>query len=149
MTWLSAIRMYLLWIMILNLVWEFFHLPLYTIWTEGTATGIAFAVVHCTGGDVLIAAASLLAALIISSNSRWPAHRYWSVVTLAVAIGLAYTIFSEWLNAIAGDTWAYSELMPIIPGIGIGLSPIAQWLVIPLIGFWWLSRKADWSSSSE
>ena len=42
-----------------NLVWEIAHAPLYTIWVEGSRGDIAFAIVHCTLGDVLIAASSL------------------------------------------------------------------------------------------
>ena len=86
MTWLSAIRIYLLWIAAVNLIWEFSHVPLYTIWTEGTVASIVFAVVHCTGGDVLIGGSSLLAALIIFGSFRWPAQRYWSVAVLTVAV---------------------------------------------------------------
>ncbi len=36
-----------------NFVWESLHLPLYTIWLQGTRGENAFAVVHCTGGDIL------------------------------------------------------------------------------------------------
>ena len=38
-----------------HLLWEIGHVPLYTIWTEGSWGEIAFAVLHCTGGDLLIA----------------------------------------------------------------------------------------------
>src|SRR3546814_3917201 len=34
--WLTALRRYLVAITVGNLVWEFAHLPLYTIWYEGT-----------------------------------------------------------------------------------------------------------------
>ena len=141
MTWLSAIRIYLLWIAAVNLIWEFSHVPLYTIWTEGTLASIVFAVIHCTGGDALVGGSSLLAALMIAGSSRWPIQNYWPVAAITMAFGLAYTGFSEWLNTSVRATWAYSELMPIVPGIGIGLSPIAQWLVIPLTAFWVLSKK--------
>jgi hypothetical protein len=43
----------------LNLVWEVAQLPLYTLWVEATPGEIAFAILHCTGGDAMIAAASL------------------------------------------------------------------------------------------
>jgi hypothetical protein len=41
----------------LDLLWEAAHLPLYAIWTDGTIREKAFAVLHCTMGDVLIALA--------------------------------------------------------------------------------------------
>jgi hypothetical protein len=50
---------YLPWLAVLNLVWEIAQLPLYTIWNDGTRTEIAFAVLHCTLGDILIGMAAL------------------------------------------------------------------------------------------
>ncbi len=33
---------------------------------------------------------------------------------------------SEWLNVLVSQTWACSDLMPVVPVIGIGLSPLLQ-----------------------
>ena len=52
--WLRAFKVYFGVITIGNLAWETLQLPLYTIWTTGTAQEQAFAVVHCTGGDLLM-----------------------------------------------------------------------------------------------
>jgi hypothetical protein len=65
--WLTALRVYLLVLAGGTLVWEAAHLPLYTIWRSGTWCENAFAVVHCTGGDLLIAAGSLTLAFILGS----------------------------------------------------------------------------------
>jgi hypothetical protein len=50
---------------------------------------------------------------------------------LVIAFGLVYTGYSEWLNATVRQSWTYSDLMPVIPWLGLGLSPMLQWLVIP------------------
>ena len=50
--WIAALRAYLLATAFLDLLWEAAHLPLYTIWTDGTIRDKAFAVLHCTMGDV-------------------------------------------------------------------------------------------------
>jgi fluoride ion exporter CrcB/FEX len=123
----------------LNLAWEFLQLPLYTLWYESAPSVIAFAVVHCTLGDVLIAFFTLLAALILAGASDWPHKRYWKVAILTGALGVAYTVFSEWNNTVMTRNWAYSSLMPTL--WGIGCSPVAQWLVIPSIIFWTLQRQ--------
>lgn len=138
--WFSALRRYFLAIALGNLIWEFAQLPLYTIWHQGTAREIVFAAVHCTGGDVLIAGMSLLAALMVLGTGRWP-HARFRVVALATILGgLAYTVFSEWLNTEIRGSWAYSEWMPTLPLIGAGLSPFAQWMVVPAVGLWWAYR---------
>lgn len=138
---LTALRRYFSVIIPANLVWEFAHMPLYTIWIEGAWGEIVFAAVHCTGGDILIAMSALMLALMLSGRG-WPfvAATRRAVTVLTLLFGLGYTVFSEWLNIVIREAWAYSDLMPIIPVIDAGLSPVLQWLVIPLAAFWWASR---------
>lgn len=138
---LSALRRYFALIVPFHLVWEFAHMPLYTLWKTGTPGEILFAAVHCTGGDVLIATGTLLIALLFV-GSGWPRTRpaRSRVPTIAIVLGLGYTIYSEWLNIVVRAAWAYSQLMPTVPVIGTGLSPLLQWLVVPAAGFWWAHR---------
>ena len=124
-------RAYLAATVALNLVWEEAQMPHYTIWNEGTAGSRAFAVLHCTAGDVLIALTVLAGALILVGNTAWPTRRAGRVTAVTVAAGLAYTVFSEWLNVEVRRSWAYSDLMPTLPPFGTGLSPLLQWLVVP------------------
>ncbi len=135
--WLSVMRRYLTFTAVANLVWETLQLPLYTIWLEAEAGMILFAVVHCTAGDILIATSALVLALSLTGSSAWPLIGHRKVVIFTITMGLVYTIFSEWLNTEVRESWAYSELMPTLPILGTGLSPIAQWIVIPLAAFWW------------
>lgn len=123
-----------------NLVWEFAHLPFYTLWETGTTSEIIFAAVHCTGGDILIALSSIMLALFLAGNSSWPSARGLPVITLTLISGLGYTVFSEWLNIAVRQAWAYRDLMPVIPILGTGLSPILQWIIIPLAGFYFALR---------
>ena len=41
-----------------HLGWEVAQWPLYTLWREADALHIAWAVLYCTAGDVLIASAA-------------------------------------------------------------------------------------------
>jgi hypothetical protein len=138
--WLVVLRRFLIFVALASLVWELGHLPLYTIWSEGRPSEILFAVVHCTGGDVLISGASLLLALLLGGNPAWPCDAYRRVAAFTVAFGIVYTALSEWLNTEIRGSWAYSELMPVVPLINTGLSPLAQWIVIPIAAFWWARR---------
>jgi hypothetical protein len=121
-----------------NLAWESLHLPLYTLWRTGTPGEKVFAVIHCTAGDILIGLSTLVLALVLVGDRRWPVSRYWPVASAAIGIGLTYTMFSEWLNISVRATWAYSEYMPVLPmfEFSLGLSPILQWLIVPSLGFW-------------
>ena len=53
--WLRAFRVYLGASIAFHFCWEALQLPLYTIWRTGSGREIAFAVVHCTAGDLMIA----------------------------------------------------------------------------------------------
>ena len=145
----TALRRYFVCIALGNLLWEVAQLPLYTIWITGTRGQLAFAVVHCTAGDLLIATLALLAALVTVGNARWPAKRFTRVAFVTVGAGVAYTIFSEWLNLVVRQSWAYSEAMPVVPLIGVGLSPLLQWLVIPGVAMLVVRRSRSQSSPGK
>jgi hypothetical protein len=137
-----VLRRYFLFAALANLAWEVAHLPLYTLWWESGFGENAFAVVHCTGGDLLIATASLTLALLFFAERDWPEGGFLKVATAAVICGVGYTVFSEWLNTEIRGSWTYTDRMPVVPILGTGLSPLAQWLVIPPAAFWWARRPA-------
>lgn len=133
--WLAALRAYLGAMAVGNLAWEVAQLPLYTIWNEGSIGNRAFAVAHCTAGDLLIGLSALVIALVVAGHQSWPASRFWAVAVLAVLIGIVYTGFSEYHNVLVKQAWAYSHLMPTVSvlGFSIGVSPLLQWLVVPAV----------------
>lgn len=114
-----------------NLLWEVAQLPLYTLWTEASRGAIAYAVLHCTAGDVLIAGGALLAAICLTAPPGFPRRGFARVAVAATLLGLGYTVFSEWLNTSIRASWAYAPGMPIVPLVGVGLTPFLQWLVLP------------------
>ena len=123
-----------------NLLWEVAQLPLYTIWTEGTNAEIFFAVIHCTLGDILIAAVSLIVSWVAIARRTWPSEKYWLVATVALLVGAIYTVFSEWLNVSLRASWSYRDAMPTVGPLNTGLAPLLQWIVLPSIDFVWLRR---------
>ena len=133
--WQGTFGRYLALMLAGHLAWELGQLPLYTIWTEGTPGQIAFAVAHCTGGDLLIASASLALGWLLAGMPAWPHRRYGLTAFFTIAAALAYTVFSEWLNVSVRGAWAYAAIMPTVPPFGTGLAPLLQWLVVPMIVF--------------
>lgn len=131
--WLSTIRRYLLATAVLHFVWEVAHMPLYTLWQTGTRHEIVFAALHCTVGDFLIALTTLTAAVLISGNKQWPEERFVGVFVVTLFTGILYTAFSEWLNSEIRASWEYNEAMPVVPFVGMGLSPLMQWIVVPTV----------------
>src|SRR3546814_17822274 len=90
--WLRALRRYLAAVALMNLVWEFGHMPLYTLWETGTASEISFAALHCAGGDILIALASVTPALFLAGQPAWPRSGGRRVIDTHVIMGSALTL---------------------------------------------------------
>jgi hypothetical protein len=122
-----------------NLAWEFLHLPLYTLWRSASSRFLAFAAFHCWLGDMLIAAICLAIA-IFATGRVWPWQDYGRTAVMSVLLGVGYTVFSEWLHVGVRASWAYAPVMPRVPPLGTGLSPLLQWILVPTIAFLWARR---------
>ncbi len=121
----------------LHSLWELAQFPLYTVWHDSGWPQILYALVHCTLGDMMI----LLSVFwLVSAFNR---SRHWmyapSVMlnaTLFTVLGLAYTVYSEIVNTRIDKSWAYTELMPIVPVVEVGGTPFMQWLLISPVLVW-------------
>jgi hypothetical protein len=129
--WRAFLARYLPGMAAANLAWEVAQLPLYPIWAEEPPGSVLYAVAHCTAGDVLIAGSALLLAMCLAAPRGFPERGLVRAVIVATLVGLAYTAFSEWLNTAVRASWAYAPSMPIVPFIGVGLTPFLQWLLLP------------------
>ena len=87
--------------------------------------------------------AALYLVIAATGNLVWeavqiPLYTIWSTGTtreIFVAVGVAYTIFSEWLNVQVWNYWSYSAIMPVLPWFGTGLAPVLQWAIVPGLAF--------------
>jgi hypothetical protein len=145
--WLRAARNYLVAVGLGNLLWEAAQFPLYTVWYEGSRGHQLLALLHGTVGDVFISAAALMASLVIFGDKTWPARAFWRVGVPMLVFGLGYTVYSEWINVEVRHTWAYSRLMPTVPPLGTGLSPLLEWLVVPVLALLVLRRAVGTGSA--
>lgn len=120
----------------LQVLWETAQLPLYTVWYQKGWGYILYSVVHCTLGDLLILVISYELVALLNRNRQWVDRTIlWNGLAFT-ALGAGYTIYSEVINVYIEKTWAYTDVMPIVPIIGIGLAPLLQWLIIPPILLW-------------
>jgi hypothetical protein len=126
---------YVPWMAAVNLAWEAAHVRLYTLWVEASVAYIAFSVLHCTVGDVLIGVFALLFALLLSGRLSITSWRFSRIALLVTLFGTAYTVWSEWMNVRLLRSWAYADSMPrlAIGTFDLGLTPVLQWLIIPSV----------------
>ena len=115
---------------LLNFAWELSHCPLY----KGCGYGFA----HVTFLALASLADAILAVLLyfgfalVYRNGRWAhpltARRgFWLMV-----VGGTGAVVSEMAHLAAGN-WAYTAGMPLIPGIGVGIAPVLQFTVLPVL----------------
>ena len=144
MAWRFIALRFVPWFAVLSLAWEAAQARLYTLWTESPASSIAFAIAHCTAGDLIIGVAVVLLALIVLRQGPLHEWRFAPIAVLATARGTGYTVFSEWMNVTLLRSWAYAEAMPrlTIGGFELGLTPLLQWLLLPSISL--LLARRGW-----
>lgn len=126
---------------LLNFVWEFWQVPLYT---DMPAVAHWEGVIVCTQatlGDVVITLLAFWAAAALVRSRAWIEQRNRRAALAFVAVGVAATVLLEWLATDALGRWSYAPSMPVLPVLGTGLAPLLQWLVLPPLVIWFGRRQ--------
>lgn len=113
-------------------VWEIWQMPFY----RTSSLSFMDAVKGCTMGslgDAGIMVATYTIAAWIGGSRYWVTELSRLPVITYLCTGLVVTIAFEQIALNVSFGWRYSELMPIDPFFGIGLVPIAMWVVVPLV----------------
>ena len=117
-----------------NYAWELAQSPLYT--EMDSARTVWW---HCfvgSLGDGLLVLLIFAAGWMVLHQQDWfvsPGVRGYAVM---LATGLVMSVGIEWIAVHIVGRWAYTEHMPLVPGLDVGLVPILQLLVLPPLIFW-------------
>jgi hypothetical protein len=93
---------------------------------------------HCfvaSLGDGLLVLLIVAAGWVARYRQDWfvqPGVRGYVVMSAA---GLAIGVSIEWVAVRLAERWAYTARVPLVPGLGVGLVPILQRLVLPPLSF--------------
>ncbi|NIQ16086.1 MAG: hypothetical protein GTO02_17350 [Candidatus Dadabacteria bacterium] len=125
---------------LLNFIWELMQLPLFT----GYEDAVYFStVLHCTKatlGDVIISLVAFLFASLIANSRKWILLRSIHGTAVFIITGLVITVVFEILATGPLDRWTYTDSMPLVPFLNVGLFPLMQWIIIPIIQIWFVRR---------
>lgn len=116
----------------LNYAWELAQTPFYE-----AMESIAAIWRHCLRaslGDGLVVLFVHGAGWVVTGRVDWYERLSSRGYVAAAATGLAVAIAIEWL-ALSTGRWAYSSQMPLVPGMGVGVIPVAQLIVLPPLVF--------------
>lgn len=128
---------------LLNLPWEFLQVPFFSGMSREEHWSGVKTCVRATLGDVMIMLVGYWIVTILFRRRHWVSQPRVRELLVFVGIGLGATVIIERL-ALAGawpGSWSYSERMYVIPVVEVGLAPILQWLLLPLVAVWFARRQ--------
>lgn len=130
---------------LLHFVWEMLQVPFYEGMERADHWGAVLRCTQAAFGDVLIGWVAYAVA------AAWARDRWWlgtshrrRALTVLIGTGLLITGTLEWLNVYVWQRWAYSPDMPVV--LGIGLTPLLQWLILPVLTVWLARRHVGLAS---
>ena len=128
--------------LLLNYPWEFLQVPLFESMPEARHWDAILTCTRAALGDAVITLISYWCVSMAARSRNWIMSPNTSRIMMFAGTGVLITIVIERL-ALAGmwlGGWQYSSLMPIVPGVEVGLSPVLQWIVLPPIVVWFSRR---------
>jgi hypothetical protein len=94
-----------------------------------------------TLGDVGLMLVNFWIVAWVGGGRRWPLEPTVARVVGFTGLGLAATILVEILATQVWHLWRYSDLMPTIPMLEVGLVPLLMWGVLPPLTLWFVRRQ--------
>ena len=127
--------------LLLNLAWEFWQTPFFSGLAQGPHWKGVLLCTRAALGDAFISLLAYWVVCVAARTRQWGKRPTKGQVVLFVGLGLAVTVILEVLATRVFDRWSYSGAMPVVPGLGVGLLPIAQWLLLPPLVLWLVRRQ--------
>ncbi len=118
----------------LNYPWELAHGPLFVgmdsfqaMWwhcfVAALGDGVLVWIIHAAGRAAF-------------QRADWFARPGLAGYAVMLGMGLALAVGVEWIAVHTLHRWTYTAQMPLIPGLGIGVTPVLQMLVLPPLIFY-------------
>ena len=121
---------------LLHFVWEFVQAPTYAGMVEMNHWDGIKLCMSATFGDAGFAMTAFVVTSISARTRHWYRSPAAAQYMLYIGIGIGLTVGFEYYYTQVSLRWTYSNLMPLVPPFGTGLSPLLQWLIVPLATLW-------------
>jgi len=115
---------------LLNFAWELFQIPLYKnpVYDFNHIEFCALASL----ADVLMVLLLYFGIALMFKNPFWIEPLKLQKISIVVLIGGVGAVLSEMWHLSLGS-WAYNNSMPIIPFVSVGIAPVLQFMILPLL----------------
>lgn len=117
---------------LLNSIWELVHSPLYR-WHQYDFQHVSICILASLADTVMVLMLIFLFGLAFK-NVFWVNHLTGVRIIVLALVGAIGATAGEMWHTSKGD-WAYADYMPLIPWLGVGVSPVLQFTILPLIIF--------------
>lgn len=137
---------------LLNYPWELLQAPLYKGMPEAAHWNAIQVCTVATLGDSVIMLLAYWSAALLVRDRWWIARPRLTPILTMIGVGVAITVVLERLAVVSDDPnwgWRYAEAMPIVPMLGIGLTPFLQWVILPLLLVWFIKRQLAGARSQD
>lgn len=116
---------------VINFVWEMLQMPLFSYPVNSSLARINLACIQASAGDAAMIVIAFWVVVFLQKDRDWYLHPTVRSIALFLLPGLIITIVFEAMATGPLNRWAYANSMPTLPGLGTGLAPMAQWLLLP------------------
>ena len=113
-----------------NLIWELIQIPLYKNGSY-SLEHIAFCGLASIA-DAILVMLLFFGSAVIFKNLFWIRDKKWQQIIIVILIGGIGAVLGE-MRHLSIVSWAYADAMPIIPSLNVGLSPILQFMILPIV----------------
>lgn len=128
---------------IIDYIWEMAQMPFFTgmyfsdfkVWLICARASI---------GDVVIILIIFILGRLIFKKWNWIDHLNLLKIVYLLIMGVSIAIVIE-IISLKYDRWDYSEIMPVIPKFGVGIIPITQMIILPLLSYIVASKISKFS----
>ena len=126
----------------LQLLWENLQAPLYVGYTS-FYQHFWICLKATVTGDMIFMVLIYLALALIHKDICWVRNRaaYLSPATwtLTVVVGVLLAVSFEWWAVFVAHRWVYG-IMPLVPMLHVGLTPVSQMIAVPVVTLFLCSR---------
>ena len=117
---------------LLNFVWEMLQMPLFDNFSFSGKTTI-FCLLASIGDAIMILIIYFIGSALFKSYSWFLRFNLKTIIYITIA-GLILSVSGE-LIALNLNLWNYSSLMPKLFFTSVGLSPVLQMIILPILTF--------------
>lgn len=134
---------------LLHFIWEFIQAPTYAAMVDKEHWQGIKLCTSATFGDIGFALTAYWFTSAVARSRYWVLRPSTSQLLIFLGVGIALTIGFEYYYTNISLRWTYSDLMPLVPPFGTGLSPLLQWAIIPVLVLWFTRRQINHKGGME